>query len=105
VDEPEGFFPERELLAYRRSLLRAQHEPGAAARQNRFPWWVLPLGMSPVSIVWLSIQRLDTPHSHLPPTLLFGSALLVTCALILAVLGIGVGIYRGLQALMPFTRE
>jgi hypothetical protein len=50
MDESGGFFPERELLAYRRSLLRAAPEAAVAARQNRFPWWVLPLGMSPVSI-------------------------------------------------------
>jgi hypothetical protein len=60
--------------------------------------------MSPVSIVWLSIHRLNTPHGQLPPTLLFGSALLVTCALTLAVLGIGVGICRGLRTLLGFTR-
>ena len=105
MDGPEGFFPERELLAYRRSLLRAQPAPGATARQSRFLWWVLPLGMSPVSVVWLSIHRLDTPHGHLPPTLLFGSALLITCALTLAVVGIGVGIYRGLRTLMRCTPE
>lgn len=41
MDEPEGFFPERKLLAYRRSLLPADPEPAAAARQNIGLWAAL----------------------------------------------------------------
>jgi hypothetical protein len=37
MDEPEGFFPERKLLAYRRSLLPADSEPRAALKRVLLP--------------------------------------------------------------------
>ena len=40
MDEPEGFFPERELLAYRRSLRQAAPPVAGDAGANGFPWWL-----------------------------------------------------------------
>jgi hypothetical protein len=64
MDEPEGFFPERKLLAYRRSLLPAVSEPREALKrmllppdpqpaattgQDSFPWAVFLCCIMPVS--------------------------------------------------------
>lgn len=99
MDESKGFFPERELLAYRRSLLRPTPDSGNVARQDRYPWWVLPLAMLPVVVgVSLTTHRLGA-RGHLPPSLLFGCWLLAACALAVALLGIGIGGWRGLRRL------
>jgi hypothetical protein len=86
MDEAEGFFPERRLLAYRRSLLPAEPVPAAAAPQSTSAWWLLPvcLGPSYLSIGVSLYQRHST--GALPPPiilkLILASCLLAASALI-----------------------
>jgi hypothetical protein len=109
MDEPEGFFPERKLLAFRRSLLRADPESGAAARQNSsvwWTWWILLVCMGPSYFsIWVSMYPRHIPDGRLPPILIYGSFFLVAGALIVAVLGIFLGIYTGLRTQRLFTLE
>lgn len=100
MDEPEGFFPERRLLAYRRSLLlRAEPVAAAAAKQNGSAWWILLICFWPVYIpIGMSMHPRHAPGGHLPPILIFGSYLLVACLMTFAVLGVCIGTYRGLTA-------
>jgi hypothetical protein len=50
MDEPEGFFPERKLLAYRRSLLPPDSEPRAALKRV-----LLPPDLEPAAATWPAI--------------------------------------------------
>lgn len=100
MDEAEGFFPERRLLAYRRSLLSAEPVPASTVRQNGSgwqAWWILLVCMGPSYFaIWVSMS---------PRQALFKTYFLVTSALIVAVLGISVGIYRGLRTEKPLTPQ
>ncbi len=84
MDQAEGFFPERELLAYRRSLLAADPTPESAAKQKGSAWWLLFVCMSPV---YMNLFYLERGR----PILIFGS-FLVACALVVAVVGICTGL-------------
>jgi hypothetical protein len=70
MDEAEGFFPERKLVAYRRSLLRADPVPESAARRNTVPWWALLvcLGPSFMSQFYILGESMYRRHS-LSPTI------------------------------------
>ncbi len=104
MDEAEGFFPERRLLAYRRSLRSAEPVPPSTAGQSGSvwgTWWILLLCMGPSYIpMWVSISPRHTSTGSLLPILIF-----LACALIFAVFGIAVGIYRGLRTEKLFTPE
>ena len=96
MDEPEGFFPERRLLAYRRSLLTAEPVPAAAATRNNSAWWLLLLCFGPSYFaIGVSMYPREAPGGHLLPILIFGSYFLAACAVLIAALGACLGIYRG----------
>jgi hypothetical protein len=99
MDEAEGFFPERRLLAYRRSLLLpADPVPTAAATQQNPARWVLLLCMSPAYIpMGMSLSQPHAPGGHLSPSLMADAYILVACITLFAVLGVCVGIYRGVR--------
>jgi hypothetical protein len=99
MDDAEGFFPERRLLAYRRSLLSAEPACAATAKNSGSVWWILLVCIAPSYIpIWVSMYPRYSPHGALRPLLIVGSSFLVACALIVCVLGIFVGGYRGLRS-------
>jgi hypothetical protein len=102
MTESEGFFPERRLLAYRRSLLSAEPTPASPVRQSSSVWWILVVCLGPSYFsIWVSMSPRLIPNGHLPPILFFGSYLLVASVLIVSVLGMFLGIYRGLRMRKP----
>ena len=103
MDEAGGFFPERKLLAYRRSLLKASSVPGPIAEENSFPWWIVFVCSSPsyMSFLWGSMYP-----GHLPrqiKILMLASVGLMACALI-AVAAI-LWIYKQPRTQKLFTPE
>jgi hypothetical protein len=106
MDEAEGFFPERKLLAYRRSLRRVEPVPAAPAGQTSSAWWIIFMCLGPSFFaIGGSMYPQHAAGGHLPPTLIFGTYLLVAVFMMFAVLGICVGIYRGLRTQKLLTRK
>jgi len=98
MDDAEGFFPERRLLAYRRSLLSAQAVAAPTAKHGGPVWWILVLCCAPSYLtIGVSMYPRYSPEGALRALLIFGSYFLVGCVLIVCVLGILVGAYRGLN--------
>jgi hypothetical protein len=79
MDEPVGFFPERRLMAYRRSL-QAAANPGSAAparHPQAFPGWLFFVTLSPSYVGPLCIGA----GLHTPVTIVAVSAcLLIACS-------------------------
>ncbi len=87
MSETEGFFPERELLAYRRSLREAPSEPQPTAKRDRFAWWLPLVCMSPGFIsMWTALPARGA--------LLF-FVVMIGIVLMIAVLGILFGMRLG----------
>jgi len=99
MEDADGFFPERRLLAYRRSQMRPKPVPPTRTSQNSSAWWILLVCLVPSYIpIWMSMLPL---HGHLPLTLLYS---LVACFLIVAVAGVCFGVYMGLRTHKRLTR-
>ena len=90
MNSPEGFFPEREILAMRRALARREPESTAVAKSNGNLWVVLFACFAPSWIPSL-VPLLSREHA-IALTVCF-----VTLALIVAIAGIVYGIWRGLR--------
>jgi hypothetical protein len=101
MDQAEGFFPERRLLAYRRSLASAQLGPAPTVRQGSSAWstwWILLICMGPSYLsIWVSMSPRLIADGRPLQLLIFGSYCLIACVLIVSVLGMFLGIYRGLN--------
>ena len=93
MNEPEGFFPQRAVLAARRERVRADPEPASAAKQAQAVW-ILCACFSPI---WMSslFQVLGAfiRPGHVPVALYAVMYLLAAFALG----GIAFGIWRGLH--------
>lgn len=113
----EGFFPERLVLAARRSAAAAQSEPqsqtAARSRNSAVALWLPVWSASLVCILSPVLGRShgrgfhgDAAHGHLAA--LFRGYGLEACLFLLAGFALGmiaVGIYRGLRLQKRFTAE
>jgi len=98
MDEAEGFFPERRLLAYRRSRLRAAPVP--TKKHDKSAWWIVLVCLVPSYIpIGTSLFAQD---GHLIPILIYP---LLACGMIVAVAGVCFGTYRGLRTHKRLTRK
>ena len=90
MSSPEGFFPEREILAMRRALAQREPDTAAVAKSNWTLWMVLFGCFAPS---WIpSLMPLLSRRHALALAVCF-----VTLTLIVAITGIVYGIWRGLQ--------
>lgn len=106
MDEAEGFFPERRLLAYRRSLLQAQPVPAAPARQKGSAWWILFICMGPSYFATMASMFRRHSTGAVPPVILYlmlASCVLMACAVIAVALVLATR--GGLRTQKPFTPE
>jgi len=90
MNSPEGFFPEREILAMRRALAQKEPETGPVAKSNRNLWVVLFACFAPSWIPTL-MPLLSRGHAFVL------GMFLVSLTLIVAVTGIVFGIWLVLQ--------
>jgi hypothetical protein len=102
MDDAEGFFPERRLLAYRRSLLSVEPVSASTAKKSGSTWWILFVCSSPSYFaIWASTFSRHPPEGRLVPILIYGSYFLAAGVLICA----AVGLYRGLRIRRPGTSD
>jgi hypothetical protein len=89
MDYPEGFFPEREILAMRRRQ-QLQEKPVERADSQRTAVWIV-LGLCFLNPMLTALWSLDITHRP--------RVLLVACYLLagFAVAGFAIGLYRGLR--------
>jgi hypothetical protein len=92
--DTDGFFPERRLLAYRRSLLAVDPVCESTAKKSSSDGWLLFACLSSSYIsIGASLFARHPPASRPAPTLIYGCYFLAACALIC----VAVGLYRGLR--------
>jgi hypothetical protein len=114
MDEEEGFFPERRLLAYRRSLqavtpdraptankssntgwlLFLTPDRASTANKSSSTGWLLFICMAPSYLaIWGSMAARHTPGGHRLPIIV-----MLSCLLMIPLIGICVGIYRAIRS-------
>jgi hypothetical protein len=102
MDDTDGFFPQRRLLAYRRSLLAGEPAGESTPKKSSSAGWLLFACLSPSYIaIGASMFARHPPEGRLAPTLIYGCYFLAACSLICA----AVGLYRGLRIRRPETSD
>jgi hypothetical protein len=96
MDEEEGFFPERRLLAYRRSLQAVTPDRAPTANKSSNTGWLLFVCMTPsYLVIWGSMAARHTLGGHRQAITLF---VVLACLLMIPLVGICVGIYRAIRS-------
>jgi hypothetical protein len=94
MDEEDGFFPERRLLAYRRSLQAVTPDRAPTANKSSNTGWLLFVCMAPSYLaIWGSMGARHTPGGHRLPIIV-----MLACLLMIPLVGICVGIYRAMRS-------
>jgi hypothetical protein len=101
MDRPEGFFPERRILAMRRQQRRPPQEPVQSAVSWHKAMWIavwIVFGTATFSPIWIAIW--GTYAVRRP------GVLLVVCYVlaVLALAGVAIGFYRGFRSGKRFAR-